>query len=168
MKRAKSVFTGIALLVWLAPCSGLAADSPTEAVRKLVEEVWSKGNLQLAYQLVSPEYQFHNPMIRIVGPTGPDLVSSMIESRRGAFPDLTFEILDLFAEGQKVAVRWNARGTHEGQLGDAKPTHKEVFWEGISIFHLAGGQIISEWTVDGFASVLRQLGVTQMRVRQQN
>ena len=86
--------------------NALAADSPEDVVRKLVDEVWSKGALELTYQLVSPEYQFHNPMIRIVGPTGPELMSSLLENRREAFPDLAFEILDLFAEDQKVVVRW--------------------------------------------------------------
>ena len=166
MKQARMGLLNLATLTLLfLPVSALAADAPKDIVKKLVEEVWSKGKLELAFQLVSPEYQYHNSMVRIVGPTGPDLMSSLLENRREAFPDLSFEILDLFGEGQKVVVRWSAKATHKGALGNVEATGKEVAWEGTSIFHLAGGQVIAEWTTDGFAGVMRQLGVTSMQVR---
>ena len=165
MKQAQLGLLVLSFAALLLPVNAVAADSPKDIVKKLVEEVWSKGTLEPAFQLVSPEYQFHNPMIRIMGPTGPDLMSSLIENRREAFPDLSFEILDLFGEEQKVVVRWSAKATHQGKLGNVEATGKEVSWEGTTVFHLAGGQIIAEWTIDGFAGVMRELGVTSMQVR---
>ncbi len=138
--------------------------SPDQVVRQYLGEVWSAGKLEKAYQLIAPEYRFHNPVIRLEGPTGPDLATSMVEHRREAFPDLSIQAVDVFTQGDKVAVRWEAKATHSGKLGDVEPTGKKISFEGISIFRVAGGRIYEEWTVDDFARVLRELGVKRMEI----
>ena len=117
----KSVLMGVSVLLI---CAGSSfGSSPAEeddhgAVVKLYfEEVWSQGKLETAHQIIAPSYQFHSPMMRIVGPTGPDLVTGQVEMRREAFPDLKMTIADLLVQGDRVAVRWKAEGTHDGPLG---------------------------------------------------
>lgn len=160
-------------LLVLASWAGLsltaaaAAQGPNNeaVVRRLFDEVWSQGKLEAAHQIVAPSYQFHSPSMRIVGPTGPDLATSMVENRREAFPDLKLVVEDLFSTGNRVAVRWVAEGTHNGPLGQAKPTGKKISYEGMSIFEVTGGKIYQEWTLDDFRSVLRQLGIDRLEMR---
>ena len=64
-----------------------------------------------------------------------------------------------------MAVRWTARGTHDGPLGDAEPTGKKISYQGMSFFRVAGGQIYEEWIMTSFSSVLRQLGLSKISVR---
>jgi predicted ester cyclase len=145
---------------------GTAEREDHEAVvKQYFEEVWSQGKLEIAHQIIAPSYQFHSPTMRIVGPTGPDLVTGQVEMRREAFPDLELKIADLLVQGDRVAVRWKAGGTHDGPLGDAKPTGKKISYEGMSFFRVAGGRIYEEWIMTSFTSVLRQLGVERLQIR---
>ena len=49
-----------------------------------------------------------------------DLVAGLL----CAFPDLHFTIEDQLVQGDRVAFRWRATGTHTGPLGAAPPTGK--------------------------------------------
>jgi ketosteroid isomerase-like protein len=145
-----------------------AADAPNVAVvKRFYDEVWSQGKLDATHKLVAPSYQFHSQGMRLIGPAGPELVNGLVETRRGAFPDLSFTVQDIFSEGDRVAVRWVARGTHQKPLGEEKPTGKKISYEGLSIFQVAGGQIYAEWTLDDFRSVLRELGIDRLEIRRQ-
>ncbi|HSR68692.1 MAG TPA: ester cyclase [Acidobacteriota bacterium] len=144
-----------------------AADDPAEVARAFFEKVWSEGDVELAHGIINADFQFHNPMIRIVGPTGPDLVTGRVEMIREAFPDYKIEVLDIFSEGPKVLVRWKAAGTHEGPLGGNEPTGKSMSYEGMTVLEIHNGQIYEEWTIDDFRSGLRQLGIESLQVRRQ-
>jgi predicted ester cyclase len=134
-------------------------------VKRYFEDVWSQGKLETAHQIIAPSYQFHSPNMRIVGPTGPDLVTGQVEMRREAFPDLKLTISDLVVQEDRVAVRWKAEGTHDGPLGNVEPTGKKIGYEGMSFFRVAGGQIYEEWILTSFSNVMRQLGVERLEIR---
>jgi predicted ester cyclase len=68
-----------------------------------------------------------------------------VNSYRTAFPDVTLIIDDILAEGNKVTVRWTARGTHKGELMRIPPTGKEVTLTGISVVRIAGGKVAEHW-----------------------
>src|ERR1700729_4373638 len=54
---------------------------------------------------------------RVVGQrelTAPDGVRALLAELHGAFPDLSWEILEMTAGDNRVAVRWRARGTFAG------------------------------------------------------
>ena len=59
-----------------------------------------------------------------------------------AFPDLALQVQDLVAEGDKVASRWSATGTHRGPLFGIPPTNERVTWTGMTLDQLEGGKIV--------------------------
>ena len=74
------------------------------------------------------------------------------------FPDAQEAILDIFAEGEKVAVRHHFRGTQLGAMGSYLPSGKAMNAEYITIYRVRNGQILEAWAEwDNLAS-LRQLG----------
>lgn len=73
------------LLTFTLSAAAEPADN-VSVVKRYFEEVWSKGNLEVAHKIVAPSYQMHSPGMRIVGPTGPDLVTSIVEMGGVAFP----------------------------------------------------------------------------------
>src|SRR5437868_3728383 len=60
-------------------------------VRRLFEEVWSQGNLELAQEIIHERYQLTNagaPSTRRYGLGGPEDLTHEVISYRNAFPDL--------------------------------------------------------------------------------
>ena len=75
------------------------------------------------------------------------------------FPDLHFTIENMIAEGDFVAVRHTARGTHQGNFRGIPPAGKQVIVTGVIIDRVANGKIIEEWGNTDWLGLLQQLGV---------
>jgi predicted ester cyclase len=56
------------------------------------------------------------------------------EQFRRAFPDLEWRVDLLLEEGDLVAARWTASGTHSGAWADLPPTGKHMTFSGVNIF----------------------------------
>ena len=83
-------------------------------------------------------------------------VSSFLE----AFPDVSFSVEDLIAEGDKVVSRYTARGTHRGETEEfGPPTGRQLEQEGITIHRIEDGKIVEEWNQYDNLSILQQLGL---------
>jgi predicted ester cyclase len=82
-------------------------------LRRFFEEVYNKGNLAVADELVAEGYVSHNELdIQVLGPEGIKRAATM---QRDAFPNLHTTIEDLIAEGNEVVVRGRDTGTHTGR-----------------------------------------------------
>jgi len=75
-----------------------------------------------------------------------------------AFSDLQRPVDDLVAEGDKVVARWTSVGTHDGSFQGIPPTGKTVKTTGITVFRLADGKIVEEWSESDMLGMLQQLG----------
>ena len=76
-----------------------------------------------------------------------------------AFPDLERRIDDIVAADDKVVVRWTAEGTNTGEFQGMPPTGKYAKSSGITIFRIADGRIVEEWSESDMLGLLQQLGV---------
>jgi steroid delta-isomerase-like uncharacterized protein len=75
-----------------------------------------------------------------------------------AFPDLERTIEDLVAEGDKVVARWTATGTHTGDFQGIPPSGTIATSSGITIFRIADGRIVEEWSESDMLGLLQQVG----------
>ena len=76
-----------------------------------------------------------------------------------AFPDLHFTIEELIAEGDKVAGRYTARGTHKGELMGIPPTNNAISLTVSEIYRIADGKITEHWVILDALGMMQQLGV---------
>ena len=127
-------------------------------VRHLFEEVWNKGNLSVADELFTPNYNHHDPSTPDFG-RGPESEKKRATLYRTAFPDLRLTIEDIIAEGDAVMARWSCRGTHKGDLSGVTPTGKQVTISGVSIARVAGGKMAEGWVNWDALGLMQQLGV---------
>jgi para-nitrobenzyl esterase len=103
--------------------------------RRWLDEFWSRGNLASADEIFAPTYHRHD----FAGPMrGRDAIRAYVAGIRAEFPDLRFAAEDVVAEGDRVVVRWTARGTHA-------PTKRVITFGGMDILRLADGQIVESW-----------------------
>ena len=77
---------------------------------------------------------------------------------RSAFPDVHVEIEDQIAEADRVATRWRATGTHEGELMGISRTGNRVTVMGMTIDRIAEGQIAETWDNYDALGMLQQVG----------
>ncbi|MBC3539823.1 ester cyclase [Rufibacter sediminis] len=74
-----------------------------------------------------------------------------------AFPDLTVEIYDQIAEGDKVTTRKAIIGTHTGIFMGVEPTGKQVKIDVIDIVRLKNGKYFEHWGINTIQTVLSEL-----------
>ena len=125
-------------------------------VRRALEEPW-KGNLDVVDELIARDYVGHDP----ANPAplhGPEGVKEFISTYRSAYPDARITVEQQLAEGDMVATRWTARGTHEGDLLGIAPTGKRVTVAGLTFSRLEDGKIVEEFQNWDTFGMMQQLG----------
>ena len=134
------------------------SESNKNAVRRLFEEVWNKGYLPVADELIASTYEHHDPSMPDLG-RGPEAEKKRVTLYRNAFPDLRFTIEDVIAEGETVMARYSVRGTHKGDLSGIAPTGRQATVSGMSIVRFAGGKMVEGWGNWDALGLMQQLGV---------
>ena len=137
----------------LVTSSGAHSEDNKALVRRWIEEVIAKGNVAVVEQYIAPTYIGHSPGLPEA--RGPEGSRQRITALHAAFPDLRFTVEDLIADGDKVAVRYTAHGTHKGDFMGVAPTGKEVTWTAITLFHLVNGKIQEAWLISDLGQQLR-------------
>jgi steroid delta-isomerase-like uncharacterized protein len=80
-----------------------------------------------------------------------------------AFPDLTRNIVDLVAEGDKVAVSINVTGTYKGEFQGIPPTGKQISFTAMDILTIIDGKVIEEWATADMMGLMQQIGAIPAR-----
>ncbi len=76
-----------------------------------------------------------------------------------AFPDTRFDIEDIIADGDMVAIRGTASGTHKGgELWGIPPTGKRFAVEQVHWLRVAEGKVAEHWAVRDDLGMMHQLG----------
>ena len=123
----------------------MSAEEKNKALaRKFFEEAWGKGNLAAVDEFIAAEYVMY-PIASGLQP-GPEGTKQAITTYRTAFPDLQVTVEDIFAAGDRVAFRWNFRGTHLGDWLGVPPTGNHMAATGISVYRMVGGKVVENWT----------------------
>ncbi len=93
--------------------------------------------------------------MEVQGPEGWKQVAGMYLN---AFPDVILTIDDLIAEGDKVVVRWTARGTDRGELAGVAPSGRPVTVPGIIISRVLNGRIVENHEIFDNLGMFQQIG----------
>ena len=105
-------------------------------MRAFMEAIWNTGDFSQLGTFVSERYTIkHDPGDAWEGQTlDREQFAERVMYSRNAFPDLRFDIQDMVAEGQRVAVFWIMSGTHQGALDNLPATGKPFTISGITIY----------------------------------
>ncbi|MFX0030786.1 MAG: ester cyclase [Candidatus Hodarchaeota archaeon] len=130
----------------------------TEKIGRLFfEEMWSKPDLDLAEEIIDPEY---NPSWIQIDKIGPAQIKHEIKHFRTIFPDLIYTIIEIKGEEDKVWIRYEGKGTHLGKGWGFDPTGKVVTFEGATILYInPEGKIKDQWGCFCFYDIFYGLGV---------
>jgi steroid delta-isomerase-like uncharacterized protein len=130
-------------------------------LREFIERVWNRGDLDAAADYLADHYTVHSdPGDPWEGHTlALDAFRFRLGASRAPFPDLTFELDEVVAAGDRVAASWTMRGTHTAAMGDLPPSGRRIEVRGFTVYYFADGRITGHRQVVDRLAVMQQLGL---------
>jgi predicted ester cyclase len=138
------------------------SDTNKALVRRYYERVVSEHRLDELLSFIHPNYVDHNSD---ESERGPSVVRTHLEGLRATFPDFRLRVEQLIAEGEVVATRVSASGTHTGMWQDIEPTGDSIRLRGINIDRIEAGLIVEHWGEADTIGMLWQMGVDAFGAR---
>ena len=130
-----------------------------DVVRRFIEECVNTHRSELLADYVDAGLRAHPGTPGAAPDTeGLDALREAFLRFRTALPDLHITPEEMVAEGDLVAVRWTATGTHSGDLAGIAGTGTAVRWSGTDMYRLTAGRIVEWWRNDDSVWLLHQLG----------
>ena len=130
----------------------VSAEGNKAVIRRLIEEVYNEGNLDVVDELVASDLFDHAAVPE--HQHGIDGFKHVMEWVREFSSDVRYDII---AEGEKVAVRMTQSGTHTGAVRGILPTGKSFSVDYVHWFRLANGKVAEMWAVRDDLTRLQQL-----------
>ena len=124
-------------------------------VLRLFNEGFSGGNIAVVEEIFSPDIKLVDPNL----PPGIEGIKAIVRKNNATFEGWSFVIHDLMAIEDKVIARWTGSGKHIRSFMDEPPTNKRVELNGISIYQIANGRIVTDWVIPDNLQFLTQLGI---------
>ena len=85
---------------------------------------------------------------------------SVVDFMRKSFSDIRWEIVDMVAEDDKVAVSWTCSGTHDGNFMGLAPTGKKFSLRAMNFYYFNDdGKIINDVAAQGLLGLFTALNL---------
>ena len=163
MFNYKLVFVSILIFIaFLISCTqpqtGPTAEEQANLalMNRIYDEAINQGKMDVFDELVSPDVVEHEQLPGFE--PNREGVKQYFQMMHNAFPDLHFQVDDIFAAGDKVVARITVQGTQQGEFMDMQPTGKKIAVKGIDIVRFANGKLVEHWGVTDAMSMMQQLG----------
>ena len=134
----------------------MSEEQNKQVFRSLIEEGFSKGNLEVLNDVFAPNFVEHQDGFV---PPNAEGVKGAIVGLRTAAPDLELTIEEIIASGEKTWARITARGTHRGPFMGRPATERAFAITVIDICRFENGQVVEHWGVADRLSMMAQLGL---------
>jgi predicted ester cyclase len=130
-----------------------ALEDHKAVVRRHLEEAVSGRRPELWDELMAEGFVLHHPQVR-PGRAG---YAEACEAMWSGFPDVGVEVLDMVAEGDRVAVRYVERGTHTGMFMGMAPSGRRYEKHGFVLYRMEDGRLAEAWYQEDDLGYQRQL-----------
>jgi len=165
--KACKILLAIAVLFAILVSNGCSDDStspedidPTEVnkavAKRFLNEVWNQGDVSVIDEITVPNYVLHEGSEDI---EGSEALKQYVTVYRTSIPDINFTIDEIFAENDKVVIRFTASGTQQGELLGIPPTNAHATITGNVIIKIVNGKMEETWTNKDDLGLLQQIGV---------
>ena len=126
---------------------------------KEFERMINTADAALADRLIDANAPFYTPISNepLYGGSG---YLSVVQLMRQGFSDVQWKMEDMAAEADKVAVRWQCTGTHDGEFMGLAPTGKTFSACVMNFYYFnEDGKITNDIAAEGMIAILRALGL---------
>jgi len=117
-------------------------DQNKALMRRIYAEMWNQAKPALAAEIF----------------TQPEGVERFVSQFLISFPDLQHTLEEMIADGNRVAVRFSAQGTHTGTWLQFAPTGKSIQYSGVTWAWIEDGRVVEHHTWWDKARLIEQIG----------
>ena len=112
------------------------SDENVARLKRLLLEVFGQGDMSVVDEAVAEDFVEHQQGL----PQGREGLKSVIRTLRQSFPDLSYTVVQMVADEDKVWGRFRSRGTNKGPFMGQHPTGKQMEIEVIDIGRFEEGK----------------------------
>lgn len=127
-------------------------------IMKKFETMINTADEKLAQELVANDAPFYTPASPepLYGGKG---YLSVVHWMRQGFSDIQWYITDMVADENKVAVKWELKGTHDGVFMNFEPTGKKISVCVMNFYYInEEGKVVNDIAAEGMIGILRGIG----------
>ncbi|MGD8540283.1 MAG: ester cyclase [Candidatus Aminicenantes bacterium] len=173
MKQLMMVLPLALILCFMVGCQDNAAMAELEAmkaqaeveaknielIKRFFEEI-DKENYEYIWEVCAPEYATYFPS-GVKEPKDLEQGLELTKMFRKAIPDLVHHIEDIFPAGNRVTVRFIARGTHTGDIEEMgiTATGNKIEVSSIALYRVENGNVVEERQDADMLALMQQLGM---------
>ncbi len=122
----------------------------------LMEEVFNRGNLEVADAFIAPDFRNHE--MSADAPCGPDAFTAPARWLRRAFPDLHAVLHEVVVEGDGKVGRLTLSGTHQGDYLGVPGRGRSFSVQHLHMYRVRDGKLAEHWACRDDLGQLTQRG----------
>lgn len=139
----------------------MSGSDNVERFRKLIDEGFTGGNLDVVDELISPECVEHQRGNR----SGVDGAKEVIRTLHRWMSEFSLTIEDVAVAGDVVWARNRARGVNTGSVMGNPPSGRPVEIDVIDVVRFEDGRVVEHWGIADQLGMMLQLGLMPARER---
>jgi predicted ester cyclase len=133
------------------------SDRNKELTRGVLEEMFERGDLDAADELIHPEFVNHEAPAG--NPQAPEGLKETIAWLRGLWGPMRFDVEDEICARDKFVARVVMHGRHLGEFLGKAPTGKEFATRQIHVWRIEDDKVVEHWSVRDDLGQALQLGL---------
>jgi predicted SnoaL-like aldol condensation-catalyzing enzyme len=111
--------------------------------KHFIEDLWGKGDLNVADEVLAANYTRHNPQNPVHGPAE---YKQLVKKFHDVIVGLKLEVKEIAAEGSNVCVLYSVSGTLKGEVPGFNKHAGDTFQGiGLDFLKFADGKIQESW-----------------------
>ncbi len=137
-------------------------DDRETKVRRFYDDVWSRGDMGAADEILDPEFKF---ILTFLTVEDREAFKALVRYNRGVFEGLTYTCApgDVVVDGDGAAAYWTMRSRHVAEWRKVPASHRDVSIQGIGFFRFSEAGMIREVRVQNdVLGLMRQIGGARM------
>ena len=133
---------------------------PHDVIRRLVEDVYGEGKVQLIDELTSEDY-LETPMPDGFSPDREGL-KSFVQALHAALSDVEAQVERVLVDDGQVAWRWRMTGRHTGDFMGVPASGNRIETTGNDVAVLRDGKLETRWCEQDQLSLMVQIGAIDL------
>ncbi len=134
----------------------MSVEENKAVVRRIIDELWNKGDFSVVPELISPDFIYHIPVGELKGHDG---FIQWVTIWRTACPDFHMTVDEMVGEGDTVVARLSWTGTFTGKFMDYEPTGNKIYMTEAWFMRFKDGKELGPVPFANLRSLFQQMGI---------